>query len=141
MSYRSKMKYMLISAGLLLCSLNAFGKDAVVVYFIPFEIETYVPVTQETIVSSAWEKWTISSKDEISYLIELLNSGKKGDFDGKRVRGFVCINNQNYFIDSNGVVLKGKLSIQMDKAKFLKFRNSLRDDQKQSLRQPGQGHP
>jgi hypothetical protein len=105
------------------------------VYFIPFEIETYAPVTQQSIISSAWEKWTISSQSETSRLFALLAHGAKDTFDEKKVRGLVLSNNRTYAIDSNGVVLtKGKLGIRIDKAAFIEFRDSLGADQRLILK-------
>ena len=95
-------------------------------YFVPFEVETYVPITQTTIMSSAWEKWTISSKSEIARLSTLLNRGEDDKFDRNRVRGLVLINKQTYFIDSNGVALMRKASVRIDRDQFGSFRDLLR---------------
>jgi len=133
-----------VSFCLLLLGSSAFGGDVTTVYFIPFEVETYAPVTPATIISQAWEKWTISSEPETSRLINLLNLGNQADFDEKRVRGLVISDNQTYFIDSNGVVIrkgklymfkeKGELGITIEKTAFVEFRDSLRADQRQMLR-------
>ena len=132
MSLLWKLKFGLVNLSLLLCSLNAFGGEVTIVYFVPFEIETYVPITQETITAEAWEKWTISSKTQRSRLFAILNQGGQGKFDEKRVRVMVRAGKQTYFIDSDGVVLrKGKLNVRIDKAAFVRFRDSLRTDQRQ----------
>lgn len=112
------------------------------VYFVPFDIETYVPITRSTIMSIAWEKWTISSESETSRLINLLSYGVEGKFDEGKVRALVLSNNKAYFIDSSGValidsnwaVLEGKPGVRIDKAEFVKFRDSLRADERQMLR-------
>ncbi len=104
------------------------------VYFVPFEIETYAPITQAEIIPLAWEKWTISSEAETSRLITSLSQGDEEKFDENKVRALVLSDEQKYFIDSNGVVLKrGKLGNRIDKAAFIQFRDSLRADQRQML--------
>jgi|ERR1700674_3726042 len=135
MGYLLKLSVCLVIC-LLLCDSSVFGAGVTTVYFVPFEVETYVPITRATITSLAWEKWTISSKSETSRLISLLNQGDKGNFDENKVRCLVLSGDQTHFIDSNGVVVQeqARVSVRIDKAGFLKFRDSLRADQRQILR-------
>ncbi len=129
-----KLKMCIIGLSLALFSSCAVGDDAATVYFIPFQVETYIPVTEETIVSQAWEKWTTSSKSEISRLTTLLEHGSESKFDGNRVRAMVLLDGQRYLIDSNGVVkTKGRASIRIDKGKFIEFLTSLRASQREEL--------
>ena len=120
MSYLFNLKINLIGLSLVLFASNVFGADVATVYFVPFEIETYVPITQATIISQAWEKWTISSQSQTSSLIALLNHGDEWKFDESRVRGLVVSENQTFFVDANGVAsANGKLGIKIDKSLFL----------------------
>jgi len=128
------LRVSLLSFSLLFSGPGAFGGGATTVYFVPFEIDTYVPITRATIISDAWEKWVISSNSETSRLFTLLSNGPEDRFDENNVRGLVLSDNESYLIDSNGVVLKGKLSIRIDKAQFVRFKDSLRPDQRQVIR-------
>jgi hypothetical protein len=129
-----KLKTSLVAFSLFVFASHVFGTDVTTVYFVPFEIETYVPITRATIISEAWEKWTISSKSKTSSLIALLNHGDEEAFDENRVRGLILSGNQTFFVDTNGVAsTTGKLGIRIDKAMFLKFRDSLHTDQRQIL--------
>jgi len=134
-SYFLKLKMSLVAFSLFVFANNVFGTDVTTVYFVPFEIETYVPITKATIISQAWEKWTISSESQTSSLIALLNHGDERTFDENRVRGLILSGNQTFFVDANGVAsTKGKLGIRIDKVMFVKFRDSLRTDQRKILK-------
>jgi hypothetical protein len=125
----------LVAFSLFVFASSVFGANVTTVYFVPFEIETYVPITQATIISQAWEKWTISSKSQTSSLIALLNHGDEETFDENRVRGLILSGNQTFFVDANGVAsTKGKPGIRIDKAMFVKFRDSLHTDQRKILK-------
>lgn len=135
MSYLIKFKVILIGLSLVLLTPKTFGADVTTVYFVPFEIETYVPITQETIISQAWEKWTISSKSKNSMLISLLKNGNAAKFDENRVRCLVISKNQNFLIDANGVVsTKEELGVRADIGKFYKFQDSLQIGQRKILK-------
>lgn len=111
---------------LLFLALNAFGSDLAVVYFYPFEIEPYAPITRENIVSQAWEKWTISSESQVQLLIPLLTSGGRAEFDNNRVRALICIKDQIFYMDAMGVVsTRDNSYVGVDKDAFIRFRNSL----------------
>jgi hypothetical protein len=130
-----KLKMNLVVFSLFIFASNVFGADVTTVYFVPLEIETYVPITRATVISQAWEKWTISSKSQTSSLIALLNHGDEETFDENRVRVLILSGNQTFFIDANGVAsTKGKLGIGIDKAMFIKFRDSLHTDQRKILK-------
>ena len=130
-----KLKMSLAVFSLFVFSSAVFGAEVTTVYFIPFEVETYIPVTRATIISQAWEQWTISSKSQTASLIALLNHGDEETFDEFRVRGLVLSGNQTFCIDTNGVAsTKGKLGIRIDKAMLVKFRDSLRADQRRTLK-------
>ena len=116
------------------CASNDLGGNVVTVYFIPFEIETYVPITTATIVCEAREKWTITDASQVTRLTSLLSQGKEAPFNDRRVRVQVSRGNQNYYIDSEGVVLKGKSSYRINKVEFVQFAESLRAGQRQSLK-------
>jgi len=113
---------------------NAFGADVTTVYFVPFEVQTYVPITRDTIVSQAWEQWTISSKSQTAELVALLTHGVSAEYDQDNVRGLVVAGNRQFLIDANGVVSINGRSIQIDKAMLIKFRDSLAAEQRRVLK-------
>ena len=135
MSYMFKLKMDLIGFSLILFASNVFGGEMATVYFIPFEVETYIPITEATIASLAWEKWTISSESQTSGLIALLDHGDEGEFDGGRVRGLVVLKSQTFFLDADGVVtVNGRSGTKIDKNMFVKFRNSLQAAQRKIMK-------
>jgi len=107
------------------------------VYFIPFQVETYVPITPENITDQAWEKWNISTKRHSQRLLAIINHGHSAAFDRNRVRALVVSDGKKYFIDTNGVMVpqsRDSGGVTIDKAAFIKFRDSLRADQRQVLK-------
>jgi hypothetical protein len=116
-------------------SANAFGGSvAAVVYFVPFEIETYVPITRSTITCDAREKWTISEGFHTSQLTNLLIPSDYATFDTKRVRVRIDFGKQIYYIDATGTAQKGSLNFKTDKIAFLRFANSLTLNQRQIIK-------
>ena len=103
---------------------------ATVVYFVPFEIETYVPITIDTITCQAREKWILSDNSDVATLNRLLNPGNDAKFDSARVRVKISASNETYFIDAEGVVLTDKHSFKIDKIAFVKFAESLTKKQR-----------
>ena len=113
---------------------NTVAEGIATVYFVPFEVETYVPITRATIVSQAWEKWTISKGREIAVLVKMLTHGPAESFDENRVRALVIRDTQMYYVDSEGVVSNRNVNIKIDKTEFLKFRDSLKSEQRKKIR-------
>jgi hypothetical protein len=107
----------------------------VTVYFIPFELETYIPITPATIKCQALEKWAVSDETQVSHLIDILKQGVEATFDDHRVRVKVSVHNKTYYIDSEGVVRKGKKNYKIDKLEFTKFGESLKPDQRLSIKE------
>lgn len=107
---------------------------AATVYFVPLEVETYIPITRTTIASQADEKWTISSKRKKERLAAILDHGAEAAFDENRVRVLVVIDGNSYFVDANGVVHKdGREDTRLDQNELYKLRDSLRTRERQIL--------
>jgi hypothetical protein len=108
--------YLTVCVGVVLFLLPscASATSALTVYFIPYAVDTYVPVTPDDITCRAWEKWTITDATQASNLISLLTHGEKGDFSGRLVRMLVSSENKNYYVDQTGVVLVGKSTHKID---------------------------
>jgi hypothetical protein len=129
------MKLVLLSLCLAIFSGNIFGAELITVYFVPFQIETYVPITQATIVSKAWEKWTLKSNSQISALKNILNQGDESKFESHRVRALIISDTQTIYVDANGTAsINGDVGKKIDKNMFVKFRDSLDSDERLSLR-------
>jgi hypothetical protein len=128
---KSLLKFVLLMFGMILCLKPIWGGELVTVYYVPFQIETYVPITESTIISKAWEKWALDSDEKISELNTILHSGEQSKFEGARVRMLVVSANHKVYIDSNGVASEdGQVGIRIDKNAFLKFRESLSAEEK-----------
>jgi len=121
---------------LLLFSLNSFAATQAIVYFIPFEVETYVPVTRETIVGQAWEKWTLDSDFAVVGLLSQIDGEEQLKFNQNRVRALVISEGQQAFVDASGIVsMAGKTgTYRIDKAAWSKIQSSLRIDQRKLMR-------
>jgi hypothetical protein len=127
------MSKIIIGLSLILLASNA-GAAVTTAYFVPFDIETFVPITQENIISEAFEKWTISSKSQTSSLVALLSHGIEGQFDGSHVRLSVSAENKTFFVDAKGVAsTNGKTGIYIDKSTLAQFRDSLTAYQRKIL--------
>jgi hypothetical protein len=123
-----------VVVGMIWLSPPALAQSVITAYFVPFEIETYVPITPTTISDAAWEKWTISSKRKMSHLIDLLSRGSAGSFDEHRVRVMIVAGSRTYLIDASGIALVGKEAIQIDRSKLEVFRKSLSGGERKVLR-------
>lgn len=111
---------------------SAFGR-VVTAYFVPFEIETLIPITEHTIVCRAWEKWTLSDENILS-ITAIMVPDEKALFDAKRVRLRIVDGDIIFFADADGVVIKDGLSFKLDKEKFTQFASSVQVSQRQSRR-------
>lgn len=108
---------------------HAEARNVITVYYVPFRIETYVPVTQGTIICQAREIWTISNEAHVSRLRNLLKPEDQARFEGKRVRAKISDGGEDTYIDAEGVALRGKVSFRIDKVGFESFARSLGADE------------
>ena len=76
------------------------------IYYIPFNIETYVPVTVDDIEKRAHLKLVLlEESDLLGRLAKLLSDNKvRGSFDGRVVRLKVVLKKEVYFVDADGGV-------------------------------------
>src|ERR1017187_6700959 len=119
MQFRSPLKISLAFFGLILSIRATATESDATVYYLPFKVETYVAVTKATIETAAAAKWTISDQSRATRLVSLLNGGVKVEakqFDENRVRVKVIAGAQIYFVDSEGVVQRGKKTVRIDVA-------------------------
>ena len=94
------------------------GGSVTVVYFIPFEIETYLPVTKDAIECSAHEVWVVAGTEQQVQLQRFLENGEAAAFDEKRVRAKIVSPFGNAFIDATGVAQTASSSLRVDRGKF-----------------------
>lgn len=103
--------------------------EVTVVYFFPFDIDTYIPITTETIKGTATQKWTLTDTSHVSHLLLILNQGDKARFDNENVRAAVFTHGQIYYLNRDGVVKNGKYSYKINMNDFWKFRASLSEQE------------
>lgn len=78
----------------------------VFVYYMPFDVDTYVPVTTENIEEQSFCKLSFSeSSDVAKSLIYLLTKATTGAFSNKVVRLKVSSPSADIFVDMDGGVL------------------------------------
>jgi hypothetical protein len=93
---------------------NNKGRPSMKIYFVPFEIETYVPITMNDIESkSKYEIWFYGEHAFCNKIQRLLESNKtNAKIDNKVIRLKVEIfKNEGiiaYYVDQEGVVVKNK---------------------------------
>lgn len=104
------------------------GCDALA-YFIPIDIETYTPITTETIESRSFERWCLSSSSEVDHLLSILAGEGPVNFSASRVRMKVVSPNATRFVDANGTVsFDGRTGARADAKALRHFRDSLESD-------------
>jgi hypothetical protein len=121
---KETLKFCVVAA-LSLLAPCARGGPALTAYFIPLEVDTYLPVTPASIACAAWEKWTLADATHASDLIALVSHGEKGEFDDHRVRMMIFKNDKVYYVDQNGVALAENSAHKIDPKKIADFRRSL----------------
>lgn len=83
------------------------NKSDAFVYYVPFDVDTYAPVTTENIVEQSFCKLSFSgSSDVAKSLTYLLTAAPAGTFSNKVVRLKVSMpNDVDIFVDTDGGVL------------------------------------
>jgi hypothetical protein len=80
------------------------GEAKMTAYYIPFSVETYIPVTVEDIEEKAHFVFLIEG-DYLKKINELLTKKSEGTFDGQKVRMKLKSKNGDLFVDANGGVV------------------------------------
>jgi galactitol-specific phosphotransferase system IIB component len=98
---------------ILLCGFSCIAAEDTVnkhlsIYYIPFEIETYIAVTPKSIVLEAHYVMTVTNEPDISQFNALVTSTNAGHFIEKRVRLLAVFDKgrTRLLIDSDGNVLE-----------------------------------
>jgi hypothetical protein len=111
----------------------SFGSNGLTIYYIPFNVETYSPVTKATISCSAEHKWIITNTVTIGRLESILTNGSPAQFDSNRVRVKIVSNSETYYLDAAGVKTNKNESIKIDKIAFTRLLDSLSPNDKRAL--------
>lgn len=99
--------------GLLLLAFPAFGSgdsNMLKYYYIPFQTETYVPVTPQNLRNKAQFKGELTGEDSSKLLGLLAKNTQTATFDKKRVRLLVETQDGKnpIFVDAAGTALNGQ---------------------------------
>lgn len=107
--------------------------DNITIYFVPFDIHTYSPITNNNIKEYAWEKWEVDSKDKVMELKSIIkNNEKKYDFNKIYIRSIIYFKDKTIYLDTKGVASDNlKTGVIIDKEKFIEFGRSLKPRQKE----------
>lgn len=73
------------------------------VYVIPFDVDTYTPVTRADIECRAMEEWTLSGR-QMRRLKGMIERSRGGPFNEKKVRVKVAVAGDPVFLDADGNV-------------------------------------
>ena len=103
---------------------SASGGNMITVYFLPFEIETYVPVTADTVECDAHEVWQIKDSQQSARLLGLLRNDDSR-VDPKRIRAKIVSPGKTFLVDSAGVATDGESRYRLDLPGFLQLREDL----------------
>jgi len=88
------------------------------VFLVPFQIETYMPVTRQTIECDALEKWVLAKESHAAHLTDLLRDDVDVKFDEQRVRAKIVMPSSVIYIDSNGTAIRGEKLARVDVEQF-----------------------
>ena len=94
-----------IAFGVLSCTSERNDNHAVMIFYIPFELNIYGNVTTDTIdVAGVRSGRTLDKTSQFQRLLVLLESASPGEFDNRDVRAKIVMHNRVIFIDVNGNV-------------------------------------
>lgn len=117
--------------GLLLLTLPAFSNDSKTVlnyYYIPFQIETYEPITLQNIKDKATVKGVVMDDDALTLLRLLADKKQVATFDKKRVRLLVETKDGKnpIFVDAEATVFNGESEYALNPKAFTALKKCLR---------------
>jgi len=109
---------------------NAESKDLskTMIYYIPFQFETYEAVTPENIKQKAKYSFELIDTKTESAVLDLISGGKKSSaFDRKRVRFLMVLEKgkRQIIIDAEGNVIEGEAQHSLRAQKFEQLKNLL----------------
>jgi hypothetical protein len=108
------------------------GEDATI-YYVPIGVETYAPITSETIRSAAREKWVITEPSRIQQLLRMLRGGTPHPFDDADVRAVIYYGGDTFFLNRDGEVKSRSGSTLINVSDFSKFYSTLRNEEKRRV--------
>src|SRR5512133_1812008 len=91
------------------------GRAGVQIDYLPFSIQTYRPVTQQTIAKSAFIQLTIKHQEIPNPLLALIKEEEHLLFDNQKVRLRILNGKDTYFFDAKGNgVLNRRTPVSID---------------------------
>lgn len=100
---------------------NSLASACSDVFFVTFDAELYIPKTEETIESTAFEHLYIKSKDFEGVISNASQKSFSGEYEPDNTRALVKHRGQNYFIDRDGVVRHSNKYVKIDSRAFEKI--------------------
>jgi hypothetical protein len=131
---RSSLISKLFLTILVLGNFSFAGEDATI-YYVPIGMETYAPITSETIRSQAREKWVITEPSRIRQLLAILRVGTPHSFDDADVRAVIYCGGDIFFLNREGEVKSNSGSTLIKISDFSKFYSTLRKEEKRRVDQ------
>jgi hypothetical protein len=107
--------------------------EGATIYYVPIGVETYAPITSETIRSAAQEKWVITEPSRIQQLLSILRGGTPHPFDDADVRAVIYYGDDTFFLNRAGEVKSHLGSKLINVSGFSKFYSTLRSEEKRRV--------
>jgi hypothetical protein len=101
---------------------------ATTIYYLPFNTETYSPVTTSSIECAAKNTWIVSDYaklKELSAILDTVDNESSLKFDANRVRVKIVKGFQVTYLDANGVANDQDRNSKINKTAFSKLLTSL----------------
>jgi hypothetical protein len=93
--------------------------EKMTVYYVPFQVETYEPITTATIKDRAKYRLDVADANEILSLLRMLSNAKgESSFDQKRVRLLVVAEKREIVVDADGNVLDAGKTYRLSREQF-----------------------
>jgi len=110
------MLYITLLVSAIIGSQSSGGKvpKEVVVFWIPPEVETYVPVTKENIEQMAFKIVSVRNEKQADEVLSLIHKSNKG-LDSKKIRIKISTDRGFYILDANGIGVSSRgEAVEMD---------------------------
>jgi hypothetical protein len=118
----------LFSSLLMVSAQNSTINSGTLIYYVPFNAETYTPLTMVNIKKLALYKFEVKNENTSSTLCDLTSGGKQTSaFDEKRIRLLIVCDEgkQQVFVDAIGNIFDGKTKRMLSSQNFNKLKSLL----------------
>ena len=91
-----------------ICNCSASPEPGhILIYYIPFDTETYTPVTMSDVEQRAHFRLVVSDAKTKKGLINRMKVDPRARFDSQKVRAKIISPDKEYYVDSFGVAIQG----------------------------------